>query len=171
MSRMVRFTLYFSFPSVFLPSGHFLCPLRFLSTFSLFVNDQHFKAATEQSVSELPGYGICWGQPYLRAHSIAPTGVLPRSLPEDDKHFQHTKTQPSKGCVSSALIPGHWGISRVLCHLKLRERVCSKNNTHRHTFSLNPWVIDEPRSWAHWLWYFQLLVCMWELWFWPYVWI
>lgn len=48
---MAQFTLYFSFPSVFLPSGHFLCPLRFLSTFSLFLNDQHFKAATEQRQS------------------------------------------------------------------------------------------------------------------------
>lgn len=97
------------------------------------------------SVSELPGHRICWAQPYIRAYSIPATGVLPRQLPEDSRHFKHTKTQPSKRCVSSALIPGHWGISRVLCHLKLtlrererweRERVGCKTHTVIHTFSL-----------------------------------
>ncbi len=88
-----------------------------------------------------------------RAYSIPATGVLLYQLPEDSRCFKHSKTQPSKGCVSSALIPGHWGISRVLCHLKLtlseRERVGSKTHTVIHTFSLYPWVIEKPSGWAH----------------------
>lgn len=120
-------------------------------------------------VSELLGHRICWVQPYIRAYPVSATGVLPHQLPEDSRHFKRTKTQPSKVCMSSALIPGHWGISKVLCHLKLTLReqerggeskwVGSKTHTVIHTFSLYPWVIEEPEAELT-DWHSQLFVCV-----------
>lgn len=68
---------------------------------------------------------------------------IPYQLPEDSRHLKPTQTQPSKGCVSSALIPEHWGISSVLCHPKLTVRARKTGGRARewavkHTLSFIP---------------------------------
>lgn len=89
------------------------------------------------AAGELPGYRICWVQACIRAYSNPATGLLVHRLPGDNRHFRHTKTQPWNSCVSSALIPGHWGFSRELCYLKPDwERVSRKTHSVIHTFSL-----------------------------------
>lgn len=105
----------------------YFSPMKIISTLKLPLSSRPSGSAEASLTLELiqPGLQVC----------------CPASSQRTAKDSNTPKHNLQKDCLSSALIPGHWRISRVLCHLKLTLRNRDTREREwavKHTLSFIP---------------------------------